>query len=128
MVEWQTRRTQNPLVAIPCGFESHQRHHSDKEEKMYTKEEVLNFINSRWKKDSDWTNGNCLWFAIILHKRFPHSRICYLPIEGHFITKICGVYYDATGIVNPEETVLLFSDIKKKDPSYYKRLIRDCFM
>ena len=95
---------------------------------MYTKEEVLNFINSRWKKDSDWTNGNCLWFAIILHKRFPHSRICYLPIEGHFITKICGVYYDATGIVNPEETVLLFSDIKKKDPSYYKRLLRDCFM
>ncbi len=27
MVEWQTRRTQNPVVAIPCGFESHLRHH-----------------------------------------------------------------------------------------------------
>ena len=23
---WQTRRTQNPLVAIPCGFKSHYRH------------------------------------------------------------------------------------------------------
>ena len=26
VVEWQTRRTQNPLVAIPCGFKSHHRH------------------------------------------------------------------------------------------------------
>lgn len=23
---WQTRRTQNPVVAIPCGFKSHFRH------------------------------------------------------------------------------------------------------
>ena len=26
VVEWQTRRTQNPLVVIPCGFKSHLRH------------------------------------------------------------------------------------------------------
>ena len=25
--EWQTMRTQNPLVATPCGFKSHRRHH-----------------------------------------------------------------------------------------------------
>ena len=25
--EWQTMRTQNPLVATPCGFKSHHRHH-----------------------------------------------------------------------------------------------------
>ena len=24
---WQTRRTQNPLVATPCGFDPHHRHH-----------------------------------------------------------------------------------------------------
>ena len=24
---WQTRRTQNPVVAIPCGFDPHYRHH-----------------------------------------------------------------------------------------------------
>ena len=29
MVEWQTRRTQNPLVAIPCGFKSHHRHQTE---------------------------------------------------------------------------------------------------
>ena len=27
MSEWQTMRTQNPLVATPCGFKSHHRHH-----------------------------------------------------------------------------------------------------
>ena len=30
VVEWQTRRTQNPLVAIPCGFKSHLRHQNYK--------------------------------------------------------------------------------------------------
>ena len=25
---WQTRRTQNPLLATACGFESHHRHHN----------------------------------------------------------------------------------------------------
>ena len=28
VVEWQTRRTQNPLVAIPCRFKSDHRHHT----------------------------------------------------------------------------------------------------
>ena len=27
VAEWQTRRTQNPLVARPCGFDSLLRHH-----------------------------------------------------------------------------------------------------
>jgi hypothetical protein len=26
MAEWQTRRTQNPLAAMSCGFKSHFRH------------------------------------------------------------------------------------------------------
>jgi hypothetical protein len=28
VAEWQTRRTQNPLVARPCGFDSLLRHHN----------------------------------------------------------------------------------------------------
>ena len=27
MAEWQTRRTQNPLLATTCGFKSHHRYH-----------------------------------------------------------------------------------------------------
>ena len=26
---WQTRRTQNPLVAIPCGFDPRHRHQTN---------------------------------------------------------------------------------------------------
>src|SRR5690349_10403994 len=29
VVEWQTRRTQNPLLARGCGFKSHLGHHVD---------------------------------------------------------------------------------------------------
>ena len=28
---WQTRRTQNPVVAIPCGFDPHYRHQIKKD-------------------------------------------------------------------------------------------------
>jgi hypothetical protein len=27
VVKWQTRRTQNPVRATLCGFDSHHRHH-----------------------------------------------------------------------------------------------------
>ncbi len=31
VVEWQTRRTQNPLMATSCGFKSRLRHQYNKE-------------------------------------------------------------------------------------------------
>ena len=31
---WQTRRTQNPLLATACGFESHHRHHQKAPESL----------------------------------------------------------------------------------------------
>lgn len=89
--------------------------------------EVLDFINRRFKNDCNWTCGNCLWFAIILHKRFPHSQIYYLPIEGHFIIKYNDNFYDFNGLVNLKENPLLFNDIKKSDKLWYSHLIRDCF-
>ena len=32
--------------------------------------EILDFIQRRFPKDSDWTTGNCYWFAGILGNRF----------------------------------------------------------
>lgn len=90
--------------------------------------EVLNFINRRWSKDSNWTNGNCLWFAFILNKRFPFLEIFYLPIQGHFIVGHDNVFYDWTGIYKLDESPILFSDIQRQDPTLYNRLIRDCMM
>ena len=40
VVEWQTRRTQNPLVVIPCGFKSHLRHQTK------IKRTLINFQSS----------------------------------------------------------------------------------
>ncbi len=91
------------------------------------KHEVLDFIRRRWSKDSDWTNGNCLWFANILCQRFIDGEIYYLPIRGHFITKIDGVFYDATGVVTTNEAPIALVDIYHNDSLLYSRLIRDCF-
>ena len=95
---------------------------------MTKQEEILDFIRRRWRKDANWTDGNCLWFALILHKRFPYSRIYYMPIRGHFITKIAGIFYDATGIIIPDEIVQSLAELKRTDSLLYNRLIRDCFM
>jgi hypothetical protein len=39
--------------------------------------EVIEFINRRWKKDANWLDGNCYYFALILKHRFPEGRIWY---------------------------------------------------
>ena len=95
-------------------------------------EEILDFINRRWHGYAGWLDGNCLWFAYILNKRFPQLQIYYLPIEGHFV---CGVtienellFFDWRGKIIVEEEPLLFKDIKEEDINYYNRLIRDCFL
>ena len=33
-------------------------------------QEVMEFIQRRFPKDSNWTNGNCYYFALILSDRF----------------------------------------------------------
>lgn len=94
-------------------------------------EEILDFISRRWEGYCNWLDGNCLWFAYILQKRFPQLQIYYLPIEGHFV---CGlprenktIFFDWRGAIVVEEEPWLFENIKQEDPLYYQRLIRDCF-
>lgn len=89
--------------------------------------DIEHFINSRFKKDSDWLTGNCLWFAIILKTRFEESEIYYDPIAGHFFVECRGGYYDWTGKIERPKVCQKFEDIKNEDPLLYGRLIRDCF-
>lgn len=89
--------------------------------------EVLEFIQRRWSKDnSTFLNGNCYWFARLLQIQFPYLSIFYLPIEGHFIAGNLGKYYDATGSVVPQEEPILLSDIRRNDPIWYNRLLKNC--
>lgn len=90
--------------------------------------EVLEFIKRRFTNNCNWLNGNCFYFAAILTMRFPEGEIYYLPIEGHFVTKIEDVYYDWTGIVSLKEKPISFMQLRKEDPLLYSHLIRDCVM
>ena len=89
-------------------------------------DEVLDFINRRWKKDADWLDGNCYWFSKILCTRFPNLQIYYLPIEGHFVAGDDGKFYDWTGAVYVEEEPLLFSELAQVEPEWHNRIFRDC--
>ena len=96
---------------------------------MSFKKEVVDFIQRRWRKDSNWLNGNCLWFASILCMRFEELEIYYLPHEGHFIAGKNGCYFDWRGVIeiDTEEPIIKLSWIKDNDPLWYDHLIRDCF-
>ena len=47
--------------------------------------DIIQFINKRFKNDCDWINGNCYYFAVILKDRFPEGSIFYDVTCGHFV-------------------------------------------
>ena len=89
------------------------------------KEEILDFIHRRFPNDSNWTTGNCFYFALILNSRFM-GRIYYEPISGHFLFKAGdGNFYDWNGLYE-------FDTSEAFDWEYYpdilhaSRIMRDC--
>ena len=93
---------------------------------MSVEEKVNEFIQRRFPKDSNWTSGNCYYFALILSKTF-NGEIYYDPIEGHFVSKIEELFFDYLGKYNKSDQDLIsFEDIRKTDSNWYSYLIRDC--
>ena len=88
--------------------------------------DVLDFIKRRFKKDCDWTNGNCYYFAIILRDRFPDGDIFYDVIDGHFLFKYKDEFYDWTGIINPDGYLVKWNEFDGYDSLLKQRIIRDC--
>lgn len=95
-------------------------------------DEVLEFIQRRFIQygDCHWTDGNCYYFAEILHHRFPYLDIVYLAIRGHFMAKCGHMLYDFTGKHYIDEyqddVILSLNKIQKEDPLWYNRIERDC--
>ena len=61
-------------------------------------DKVLEFIKRRFPVDCNWCNGNCYWFAAMLHMRFPDLKIWLFPIENHFMVGDGEKFYDWNGI------------------------------
>ena len=46
--------------------------------------EIIEFINRRFKLDCNWTNGNCYYFALILADRFKHKNASIYQLDLKF--------------------------------------------
>lgn len=97
--------------------------------------EIIDFIEKfkfkhREELEYVFLNGNCYFFALILCERFKNAKVKLMQIENHFVTEIEGRLYDIRGDVTEICSVpdlIDFDDLEKSDPTYYKRLKRDCF-
>lgn len=98
---------------------------------MYSPDKVIQFINNfkglhRAEIEDTFLHGNCYYFAKILKDRF-RGKICYLPIENHFIACINGQFYDIRGKLDYiDEKIYDWSTYKNFDESDYKRVIKNC--
>lgn len=79
--------------------------------------EILEYIHRRWGPN-EYTNktilnyfwaGNCFQFALILHNRFPQTKIGFFKTpynknySAHFVVFDNKYYYDWNGIYSPKE-------------------------
>lgn len=94
---------------------------------------IEEFIKRRFPEDCGWTSGNCYFFALILHDCFADyddGWIVYEPIDGHFMFKYDGKYYDWTGVreLTQEQldAVVYWVEYKYQDFEHYRRICRDC--
>ena len=92
------------------------------------KNEVLDFIQRRFKDNCHWLNGNCYYFATILKNRFPKGKIYYDVISGHFIFWYQTQYYDWSGIVNPDGFLVEWNKFDEYDSLQKKKIIEDCIL
>lgn len=89
------------------------------------KQKVIEFILRRFPQDCNWTDGNCYFFALILHDVFG-GEIYYDVVNGHFVTKIKNKFYDWTGEVTDAEVLVKWDKFDKYDKAQKERIIRDC--
>lgn len=92
------------------------------------KDEVLEFIQRRFKDDCKWVNGNCYYFSVILKDRFSEGEIFYDITYGHFVFKYQGNFYDWTGIISPQGCLMKWDGFEEYDSLLRQRIVRDCIL
>lgn len=96
-------------------------------------DEILKFIANFDGAQSTFMNGCCYWFAHILRERFSGGDILYEMIDGHFLWKYEGHYYDVRGDVtdrylNTKCHFVYWDEYEKIDSKHYQRIVRDCVL
>ena len=97
-----------------------------------TRSEITQFIQRFESARDMFLHGCCYWFAHILNERFwlrHDAAILYEPVEGHFITRIDGRYYDVRGDVTELYrgfTLYALADMHRENSAMYRHLMRDC--
>ena len=91
-------------------------------------DEVVEFIDRRFPSAATWREGNCYYLALILSDRFPDGEIVYDVIDGHFMFRRGGKYYDHSGVVYPDGYIVAWDKFNAYDDIQKKRIIRDCLL
>lgn len=89
-------------------------------------EEILDFINRRFKENRHWLDGNCYYFALILKDRFPNGSIWYDVTYGHFMYRANGRFYDWSGEIEPKGKIVPWKIFHLYDKVQYEVIMRDC--
>ena len=97
--EWQTMRTQNPLVATPCGFKSHHRHQIRTSRLI----EALRFFSFVLVSNKPFA---CAVFGIHRVKVLPSDNVFSLS-AAHFLCRNC----PKISISIKNETVKIYPDL-----------------
>lgn len=67
---------------------------------------IINFLkelkHAYHKNEIIYTEGSCFRLYSILKTIFPEAIPCYSHLDGHWITKIDGKYYDINGEINED--------------------------
>jgi hypothetical protein len=88
---------------------------------------IIEFIKRRFKTDCNFLNGNCYYFAVILKARFPEGDIYYDVVNGHFVFKYKGKFYDFTGETKVD-TPVKWDDFDSYDTFQKQRVIEGCIL
>lgn len=91
-------------------------------------EQILSFIKGFDPCRDFFLSGYCYWFANILCQRF-HGTLVYDGVDNHFMARIEGELYDASGNVTNLYRYHLVEEwekYRKRDPLHTARIVKGC--
>ena len=121
---WQTRGTQNPVVAIPCGFDPHHRHHlQPRKLSGFRGFCFLNIILNNFQINTVWLISHASDLCATVMPRL------YAIFSKRFSSLIFSGHSYSRGVFSPKTSLKLLpqSDLNFPDKNPRARLESDLF-